>query len=322
MTQRVALACQLPSEVLENFSEQFHLELIAGSGPGQRPSRHEILAALEGCDALVVAPPVQVDQPLLDGCPESVRAIGTYSVGHDHIDLVACRAKGMPVLYTPDVLTDAVAETAMLLMLGAARRVTESEALVRSGQWTGWTPTQLVGQGLTGKALGIFGMGRIGRGVAMLAKAFGMSIHTYDPRKKDNRNADIADVHEDLDVFLSTIDVLLLASPLNDATRYFLDKDKINRMKRSAIVVNVGRGDLIKDDDLIDALRNQRIFAAGLDVFSNEPKLDVRYLSLPNVFMLPHIGSSTIETRVMMGQALISGLQDLFAGREPVNRLA
>ncbi len=97
MTQRVALACQLPHEVLEKFSEQFHLELIAGSGPGQRPSRHEILAALDGCDALIVAPPIQVDQPLLDGCPETVRAIGTYSVGHDHIDLAACRAKGMPV---------------------------------------------------------------------------------------------------------------------------------------------------------------------------------------------------------------------------------
>ncbi len=224
--RRVALACQLPSEVLEKFSEQFHLELIAGSGPGQRPSRSEILAALDGCDALVIAPPIQVDQPLLDGCPESVLTIGTYSVGHDHIDLAACRAKGMPVLYTPDVLTDAVAETAMLLMLGAARRVVESEALVRSGQWTGWTPTQLVGQGLTGKALGIFGMGRIGRGVATLAQAFGMSIHTYDPRKKDNRNADIAMVHEDLDVFLSTIDVLLLASPLNDATRYFSIKTR------------------------------------------------------------------------------------------------
>ncbi len=115
-----------------------------------------------------------------------------------------------------------------------------------------------MGQGLTGKALGIFGMGRIGRGVATLAKAFGMSIHTYDPRKKDNRNADIATVHEELNSFLSTIDVLMLASPLNDETRFFFSKDKIDRMKRSAIVVNVGRGDLVNDDDLIDALRNQR----------------------------------------------------------------
>jgi lactate dehydrogenase-like 2-hydroxyacid dehydrogenase len=322
MRQRIALACELPAEVLQKFSENFDLELIAGAGPGRRPSRPEILAALDGCDALVIAPPVRVDQPLLDGCPASVQVIGTYSVGHDHVDLAACKAKGLPVLYTPDVLTDAVAEIALLLMLGAARRVTESEHLIRSGQWTGWTPTQLVGQGLTGKALGIYGMGRIGRAVAMLAKAFGMSIHTYDPRKKDNRNADVAVVHENLDAFLSTVDVLLLASPLNDETRYFLNAEKIRSMKKSAIVVNVGRGDLINDDDLIDALRNQRIFAAGLDVFSNEPKVDARYFDLPNVFMLPHIGSSTIETRVTMGQALIGGLVDLFAGRSPANRLA
>ena len=127
-------------------------------------------------------------------------------------------------------------------------------------------------------------MGRIGRAVAMLAKAFGMSIHTYDPRKKDNRNADVAVVHEHLEAFLSTADVLLLASPLNDETRYFLNAEKIRLMKRSAIVVNVGRGDLIKDDDVIDALRNQRIFAAGLDVFSNEPKVDARYFESPKCF--------------------------------------
>lgn len=321
MMRRVALACELPPEVEAEFSKHFDLRMISVREPEQRPSRQDILDSLDGCEALVVAPPTRVDQLLIDGCPASVKAIGTYSVGHDHIDLAASKAKGLTVLFTPDVLTDAVTEVAILLMLGAARRVTESEALVRSGKWAGWKPTQLVGFGLTGKALGIYGMGRIGRGIAMRAKAFGMNIHTYDSRRKENGNADIAVLHDEVDDFLSTIDVLLLAAPLNERTRYFLDAQKLRSMKRSAIIVNIGRGDLIKDDDLIEALRSREIFAAGLDVFSNEPKVDPRYFDLPNVFMLPHIGSSTIEARLAMGQALIGGLQDLFAGRTPSNKI-
>ena len=317
MMKRIALTCELPPEVIQEFAAAFDVLEMPLRGAKLR----DRLAELDGCDAIVVAPPIVVDDAFLDVRPASVQIIGTYSVGSDHLDVPAARARGVKLLHTPDVLTDAVADCAVLLMLGATRRATESIDLIRAGRWTGWTPTQLVGLGLSGKTLGIFGMGRIARGVASRARAFGMSVQYYDSRDKPGSADDIAVRHTDLAEFLGSTDVLLLVSPLSAETRYFLDAAKLRLMKPTAVVVNVGRGDLIRDDDLIAALARGDIFAAGLDVFSNEPKVDPRYFDLPNVFMLPHIGSSTIETRLMMGRALITGLNALFAGADPVNRL-
>lgn len=318
MMKRIALTCDLPPDVIREFAAEFDVLNMPLRGAKLR----DHLAELDGCDAVVVAPPTVVDDAFLEVRPSSLQIVGTYSVGYDHLDVPAAKARGVKLLHTPDVLTDAVADCALLLMLGATRRATESIDLIRDGKWTGWTPTQLVGLGLSGKALGIFGMGRIGRGIAMRAKAFGMSVHYYDGRDKPGAADDVAVRHTDLAEFLGMTDVLVLVSPLTAETRYFLDAAKLRLMKPSSVVVNVGRGDLIRDDDLIDALAKGDIFAAGLDVFSNEPNVDPRYFDLPNVFMLPHVGSSTIETRLMMGRALINGIQALFAGVEPVNRLA
>jgi lactate dehydrogenase-like 2-hydroxyacid dehydrogenase len=319
--RRIAITCVLPKDITEEFSREFDLLFLLRkllTSPGEMKS---FVKELAGCEALVVAPPFAVDRSLIDQLPSSLKVLATYSVGYDHLDVVAARVKGLSVLHTPDVLTDAVAEVALLLALGAARRVTESEQLLRSRHWPGWTPTQLIGQSLTDKVMGIFGYGRIGKAIAIRARSFGARICFHDSRPKAVTDGELATLVSDEQEFLGSCDVLVLAAPLNQQTKYFLDRRRLELMKSSAIVVNIGRGDLVRDDDLIRALRDGQIFAAGLDVFSNEPGIDDRYFDLPNVFMLPHIGSSTMEARVMMGRKLIAGITELFSGRVPTNSL-
>lgn len=315
----LAVTCTLPPEVEAELEAAFAVRYVRDAF--ERP-REALLEAVEGADAMLVLALKPVDAALIAALPASVRAIGTYSVGHEHIDLAAARAKGVAVLSTPDVLTGSVAETALLLLLGAARRATESIELIRSGNWRGWTPTQLVGVELSGKALGIFGMGRIGRGIARRARGFGMSIHYHNRTELTPELAEGAVFHGAAEAFLGSIDALVIASPHTPTTHHFLNADSIDWLRPGAIVVNIGRGPVIDDDALIGALRDGRVRAAGLDVFTGEPRFDPRYLDLPNVFMLPHIGSSTIDSRLAMGRVLIAGFTDLLEGREPGNRIA
>ena len=253
--------------------------------------------------------------------PASIKALATYSVGHEHIDVDAVAERGLPLLFTPDVLTDAVAEIAMFLLLGAARRATESIALLRGRAWPGWNARQLIGVELKGKRLGIFGMGRIGRGAAERARAFGMTIHYHNRNRLPPGREHGATYHATFEAMAGNIDMLLLATQSSPETRFFFNRARLALLKPGAIIVNIGRGDLIEDDALIEALGTGHIRAAGLDVFNNEPKLDARYFDLPNVFLLPHIGSSTIETRQRMGRLLIDGFLALKNGGEPVNRI-
>lgn len=312
----------LTFEVPEYVERQFRERLPIKSLPSGLPRNlDELEAALDGYDAVLVAPPTRVDAEMFARLPASTKAIGTYSVGLDHIDLEAARRHGIAILHTPDVLTDAVAETAMLLLLGAARRATESIELIRSRRWTGWEPKQLIGVGLAGKKLGILGMGRIGRGVAQRARAFDMEIHYHNTRRLPSELEGGARFHADPDEMLGVVDALVVACPLTDATRGYLDARRLSLIKSTGLVVNIARGAIIDDEALIEALRNGRLFAAGLDVFTNEPNLHPGYHDLPNVFMLPHIGSSTVETRMMMGQHLISGLESLARGVDPPNRI-
>lgn len=319
--KRVAFTCELPHAVMEEFAAAFDVVSIQRPASSSLAQKQAIADQLTGCDALVVAPPFRLDNDLIGLLPATVKAVGTYSVGHDHLDLKTARARSLALLNTPDVLTDAVAEIAMLLTLGTARRARESEDLIRQRRWTGWTPTQLIGQGLTGRVMGFFGYGRIARAIAVRANAFGMTCCYLDPRAKAADDTGFARRMADEATFLGSCDVLVLAAPLNATTRHFLQASRVRQMKPSAIVVNIGRGDLVSDDDLIAALQDGRLFGAGLDVFTGEPTVDERYFTLPNVFMLPHIGSSTIEARVAMGRALITGLRDVFAGKIPINLL-
>lgn len=244
--------------------------------------------------------------------PQSIRMIATYSVGTEHIDLSAARERGIAVCNTPGTLIDSVADAAMFLILGTARRATEQIALVRSGDWTGWTPNQLLGYELSGRLLGIYGMGEIGRAIATRARACGMSIAYHNRRPIAGEEA--LYVERPLDLVAQS-DVLLLAAPSTEHTRGFICAETLARAKPSFMLVNIARGELIVDDDLIAALRHQRIFAAGLDVFAGEPDIDKRYFDLPNLFMTPHFGSSTFEARAAMGNSLVRSINAFLAGR-------
>jgi len=313
---KVFVASPLPEAV----NRDLYLHFAASIAPGADP-----VAAMSGSAIPYEALLVGVDCPLgadvIRRLPPTVRAIATYSVGLDHIDLTAAAARGMAVFNTPDVLDDAVAEVALLLMLGAARRATESIALVRGGRWTGWTATQLIGVQLTGRTLGIFGMGRIGRKVAALARAFGMTVAYSNRRALDPVLAAGAQYYRHLREMVSEIDCLLLAAPSSADTRGIVNRELLACAKPGLIVVNIARGDLVQDDDLIHALKSGQVRAAGLDVFAGEPKIHPGYGDLPNVFMLPHIGSSTVETRRAMGQILITGLEAWRDGKEAPNRV-
>lgn len=263
--------------------------------------------------------PDRFDRGAIAALPSTVKMIATYSVGHDHIDLQAAADRGIAVFNTPGVLSDAVADAAMLLLLGAARRATESIALLRERRWTGWTPGQLIGTELGGKTLGILGMGEIGCRVARRARAFGMDIVYHNRRQTPDEEARF---QSDPRALVAESDALLLAWPSTAETRRFIAADTLALAKPNLILVNIGRGDLVNDEDLIAALKTGRISAAGLDVFDNEPAIHPGYLDLPNAFLLPHIGSSTWEARLAMADILIRAIEDHTAGATPPNRIA
>lgn len=277
-------------------------------------------SGLPAADALLTTIDASLGAAQIEALPDSIRAIATYSVGTDHIDLQAAARRGLGVFNTPGVLAESVADAAMFLILGAARRATESIDLIRSGQWLGWNACQLNGTELAGKVLGLFGMGEIGQRIATRARAFGMSI-IYSARTPICGDAGAARYVSNPDHLFSESDVLVLAAPATPATRGFANAQRLAMSRPGLILVNIGRGDLVVDDALIDALSRGTVKAAGLDVFNGEPAFNRRYLDLPNAFLTPHIGSSTIEARRRMAGALISALLDWRQGKAPPNQV-
>ena len=251
-----------------------------------------------------------------------LKIVANHSVGVDHCDLEAFKQRGIPVTNTPDVLSDATAEIAILLMLGAARRAGECERLIRAGDWKDWSPAFMVGIQTTGKRIGILGMGRVGQATADKARGFGMEVHYHNRKSVDDSLAKGAVYHDSIESLLSVSDVLSIHCPATPTTKGLINKDTIAMLPDNAIIVNTARGAIINDDDLIAALKERRIWAAGLDVFNNEPALHAGYMDLDNVFMLPHIGSATRETRDAMGYRALGNLDAYFAGEEPNDRVA
>jgi glyoxylate reductase len=284
-------------------------------------SAPELAEAAQGCEYLIVSVTEKVTSEVIIRLAPDLKLIATYSVGTDHIDVEAARQAGVKVIYTPQVLSTACAEIGLLLILNAARRGHEANALVRSGQWPGWGPTQLLGLGLEGRRLGVLGMGRIGREVAVRARAFGMVVHYHNRRPLPADEAAGAVYHDSADSLLQHSDVLCICVHGGPESASFLNARRIELLPPNAIVVNIARGQVIDDDALITALRSGRVFAAGLDVFAGEPALDPRYRTLDNVFLTPHIGSATIETRDAMGSLLLEGIRALEDGRPPPNHL-
>ncbi|MDD2795565.1 D-glycerate dehydrogenase [Acidocella sp.] len=273
-----------------------------------------LLENLACVNAILCTPADKFDAVLIAQLPASIKVIATYSVGQEHIDLAAAAARGIEICNTPEVLNTATAELALTLMLMAARRAGEGERLLRAGKWTGFSLTFHLGHGVAGKVLGIFGMGRIGRELAGMARGLGMTIH-YRNRNRLPPELELgAHYHEDDASFLGAIDFLSINAPGGADTMYWLNAKRIGMLKPGAVVVNTGRGSAVDDDALIAALRSGHVLAAGLDVYNNEPNLHPGYLELENAVLLPHIGSATVEARDAMGFLALDGIKRALHG--------
>jgi len=314
--KRLVVTRRLPPAVEARAARDYDALLNAGDMP-----RADIPALCAGAAALLCCPADRIDAAVVAALPDSVRVVGTFSVGTDHLDLPALHARGIAVVNTPDVLSVATAELTMLLILAAARRAGEGERLLRAGRWGGWAPTQLLGTQVSGRRLGILGMGRIGREVARMAAAFGMAVH-YRNRGRLARGLERgATFHAADETFLPQCEVLSLHAPGGLGTRHWLDAARIAQLPRGAIVANAARGTLVDDAALVAALRSGQVAAAGLDVYEGEPRVHPDYLALENVVLLPHLGSATIATRDAMGFAALDGIDAALARRKAVNRV-
>lgn len=307
---------RMPPAVEARAAAEFDARLTSSDVP-----LADVAAQAAGADAILTCPGDTFDAALIAALPASVKVIATFSVGYDHIDVESAAARGIVVCNTPDVLSVATAETALLLILAASRRAGEGERLIRSGRWQGWAPTQLLGVGAVGRRLGIFGMGRIGRELARLARGIGMTIHYRDVTRLPPALEEGATFHDTDASFLATCDVLSLNAPGGETTHHWLNAERIAMLPRGAVVVNAARGTLVEDAALIDALHSGQVGFAGLDVFEGEPKLNPGYLGLENVVLLPHLGSATVTTRDAMGFLALDGIAAVLAGRKPGNRV-
>ncbi len=278
-------------------------------------SADDIATGSAGCDGLLPCPSDKLTAEVVAQLPASIRVVATFSVGYEHIDINACRARGIVVGNTPDVLTDATADIALLLMLGAARGASEGERVVRSDSWGNWAPTGMLGIHMTGKRLGIYGMGRIGQAVAKRARAFDMTIHYHNRSRLPADQEQGAVFHARAEDMLPHCDFLSINAPSSPETNGFLDARRIALLPDGAIVVNTARGALVDDAALIAALKSGKLAAAGLDVYTGEPDINPGYRAIKNAFLLPHLGSATTETRNAMGFKALDNLDAFFAGR-------
>lgn len=318
---RVCVTRRWPEPCERRLQEAFDVVL----NPDNRPlSAAELKRALCEFDAVLPTVTDALTAEVLDAEPLRCRFLGNFGVGFNHIDLEAAKRRGITVTNTPEVLTDCTADIAMLLLLMAARRAGEGERLVRSGAWTGWHPTHLLGTKVTGKTLGLIGFGRIARAMATKAHfGFGMPIVFYDPNPPA---ADLighfeAEALPSVEAVLECADFVSLHCPGSRANYHLIDAERLARMKRDAILINTARGDVVDNAALIEALRRGTIAAAGLDVYENEPALNPGFFELDNAVLLPHLGSATRETRVAMGMRVIDNLSAFFAGEPPPDRV-
>ncbi len=284
-------------------------------------SAGEIVAMSAKVDAILPCHSERFDAATVARLPDRVKIIANHSVGVDHCDLAALKARGIVVTNTPDVLSDATAEIAMLLLLGAARRAAEGDMLVRSGNWTSWSPSFMVGTQVTGKRAGIVGMGRVGQVMADRCRGFGMEVHYHNRTRLPADLEKGAIYHESLDTLLPVSDFLSLHCPATPETTGLINADRLARLPQGAILVNTARGALVVEDDLLAAIDSGHLAAAGLDCFVTEPGGNPKFASHTNIFMLPHIGSATRETRDAMGFRALDNLDAFFAGKPPRDRL-
>ena len=274
-------------------------------------SQNKLIELSKDCEGILSSIVDKIDESTINKLSNSVKIISNFAVGFGNIDIKAARKKNIIVTNTPDVLTDATAEIAMLLILGAARRASEGIKWARNKNWK-WSADFLIGKQLEGSRLGILGMGRIGRAVALRAKAFGMQIHYHNrSRLKTDLEAG-ANYHDSIQSLFSVSDILSINCPATPETTNIINKKTLKFFPEGAIITNSARGDMIDDEAMVKALISGRIFALGLDVYKGEPNIHPGYLNQPNVFILPHLGSATKKTRIAMADLAIDNIEEYF----------
>ena len=318
---KVIVTRKWPSEVEAQLKDLYDVQLNESDIP---MTSDELKHALQSADALLPTVTDALTSEVLSVENRQTRIIGNFGVGYNHIDIDTAKAQGLVVTNTPHVLTDCTADIAMLLLLMSARRASEGERLILQKQWIGWKPTQLIGQKVTGKTLGLIGFGRIAQAMAKKAHhGFGMRILFYSPSQPaqnimDDLQATRCETVEDV---LTEANFISLHCPGGEATRHLINEQRLKLMRPSAHLINTARGDVIDSKALIKALKEGWIAGAGLDVFEGEPNIDPGFFELDNVSLLPHLGSATEETRVAMGNRVLANLSAFFAGKEPNDRV-
>ena len=323
MTQNkpvVFLTRKLPDSTETRMRELFDTRLNETDMP---MSDDELRAVVKQADVLVPTVTDRIDADLINAAGDQLKLIASFGTGVDHIDLAAARGRGITVTNTPGVLTEDTADVALALMLAVPRRIAEGDKVARAGDWNGWSPTGMLGHRINGKRLGIIGMGRIGSAVARRARGFGLSIH-YHNRKPVHPEAEAeleATYWESLDQMLSRVDIVSVNCPHTPATHRMLTRERLELMQPSAYLVNTSRGEVVDEEALAELLATRHIAGAGLDVYADEPNITPSLMALPNVVLLPHIGSATIEGRLEMGDKVIINIQTFWDGHAPRDRV-
>ena len=284
---------------------------ISINGEDKLLTKDELIKKSANCDGILSSLTEKIDADVISKLSSRVKIISNFAVGFGNIDLMAAKKRNILVTNTPDVLTDATAEIAMLILLGAARRAKEGMQEVQTKNWK-WTADFLMGKQLTGSRLGILGMGRIGRAIADRARSFGMVIHYFNRSRLSEDLEKNAVYHKSLESLLSVSDFFSINCPATKETKHILNNESIKNFPDGAIVSNSARGDMIDDEAMVQALKSGKIYSLGIDVYNGEPNIHPEYLTLPNVFVLPHLGSATKKTRTAMADLAVNNLKDFF----------
>ncbi|MBT5575251.1 D-glycerate dehydrogenase [Alphaproteobacteria bacterium] len=320
MKTKIILTRRLPDSVETRMRELFDATLNQTDQPF---TEKQLIEAVKTAEVLVPTVTDNLNASIIEKAGPQLRLIASFGTGVDHIDVKAAREKGITVTNTPGVLSEDTADVALALILAVPRRIVQGDAKIRSGQWHGWSPTGMLGHRINGKRLGIIGMGSIGQAIARRAKAFGMSIH-YHNRKPVHQSTELeleATYWETVEQMLPRIDILSVNCPSTPATHHLLNKQRLSLLSPHTYLVNTGRGDVIEEKALIDLLSENKIAGAGLDVYEHEPSVTSDLIDLPNVVLLPHIGSATIEGRHAMGDKVIINIQTFLDGHTPPDRV-
>ena len=317
---KVIITRRLQDRVEKRMKELFNVDLSSAEYP---VSKKELLSAVKEADILVPTIGDKIDASILSAAGSNLKLIANYGAGYDHIDIKTALQRGIIVTNTPSVLTTDTADMTMALILAIPRKLREGHEEMQSGNWKGWSPSAMIGMRITGKKLGILGMGRIGQAIAKRAIAFDLDINYHNRRRlHENIEKILSRTYwENLEEMLAAVDILVVSASLNPSSLYLLNAKCLGKMKRSAYIVNISRGEIIDQKALVKQLKNGRLGGAGLDVYDSEEVIGSDFKSLKNVFLLPHMGSSTLEGRIEMGEKVIINIKTYLDGHRPPDQI-